>query len=203
MLRLSVVAAVAALLTLCQPLFAEPQPLATGAAAPKADLVVKDTAGKEWTLKSAAKDKGLLVIFTCNTCPFVVKWDDRLVAATKLAQEKGIGVLLLNSNEATRDTVDSVAAMAAHATAKAYTAPYAVDSKSALADAFGAAHTPDVFLFDKDLKLAYHGAIDDNVEVAAAVKHPYLTAAVTAVAEGKAVDPAATKAVGCSIKRLN
>jgi hypothetical protein len=91
--------------------------------------------------------------------------------------------------------------MQVRAKVKQYGCSYLLDKDSKVADAFGARTTPHVFLFGKDLKLAYKGAIDDNVESAAKVKERYLEQALAAVATGKAADPAATRNVGCSIKR--
>jgi len=77
-----------------------------------------------------------------------------------------------------------------------------LDKGHAVADAFGARTTPHVFLFDKDMKLVYKGAIDDNVESASKVQVPYVRNAITNLAAGKPIDPATTRNIGCSIKRV-
>ena len=109
-------------------------------------------------------------------------------------------MILVNSNETQRSSVDSPDEMAAHAKAKGYTFPYAVDANSELADAFGATRTPHVFLFAAKLKLAYRGAIDDSRD-ASEVKQHYLSDAIDAVAGGKLVAIQSTKSIGCGIKR--
>ena len=113
----------------------------------------------------------------------------------------GVGMVLVNSNEAKRDAGDSFADMQAHYKEKGYTGSYVLDAGNAVADAFGARTTPHVFLFNKDLKLVYKGAIDDNVGSASAVKEKYLENAINNLVEGKTIDPATTRNVGCSIKR--
>ena len=116
-----------------------------------------------------------------------------------MAAKNGVGIALINSNEAKRSGDDSMEEMKKHAADKGYgELPYLIDEKSALANAFGAKTTPHIFLFDKDWKLVYEGAIDDNSKDAKAVKATYLKD----VASGKKIDPNNTKAIGCSIKRV-
>ncbi len=163
---------------------------------------VFDTDGNESELMSYAGDNGLLVIFTCNTCPFVVAWEDRYNEVAAAAAEVGIGTVLLNSNEDFRDEDDSPEAMAQHAEELGYTMPYLIDTDHKIADDFGAKTTPHVFLFDAAGTLIYRGAIDDNYEFADKVEQPYLKNALAAAGAGETIDPETTKALGCSIKRL-
>jgi hypothetical protein len=110
---------------------------------------------------------------------------------------------LINSNEAKRKGDDSIEEMMKHANEKGYSdIPYLVDENSKLANAFGAKTTPHVFLFDKEMRLVYEGAIDDNHKSKAEVKASYLNNAILNLSEGKAIDPNNTKALGCSIKRV-
>jgi hypothetical protein len=182
--------------------------LQIGTMAPKAELKMKDVSGKELSLKEIAGRNGLLVIFSCNTCPFVVGsdgsegWEGRYPELAAYSQRYGVGVVFVNSNEAKRDKGDSFADMQARYKEKKYSGAYVLDEKSVLADAFGARTTPHVFLFDKNMKLAYKGAIDDNVGSAAAVKERWLHNAIDKVAQGMAADPATTRNTGCSIKRV-
>src|SRR5882724_4220269 len=137
-------------------------PLPLGAEMPKADLKMKDIGGSLVSLKEAKTANGLLVMFTCNTCPYVVKNQSRTKEICQYAKDKKLGVILLNSNEGGRRSGDSYADMQAYAKAQGYQWYYALDSDNALADAFGASRTPECYLFDKDGKLVYHGAIDDS-----------------------------------------
>jgi len=172
-----------------------------GGKAPMATLKMKDTNGKMVSLNDVKKENGLLVMFTCNTCPFVKAWEDRYTKIQKTAAEKGIGVILVNSNEGKRDKDDSMEEMKKHASEKGFTAPYVVDADSKLANAFGAATTPHVYLFNKDFKLAYVGAIDDNYKSAADADKHFLMDAINNMSAGKPINPNETKALGCSIKR--
>jgi len=175
--------------------------LAIGGAIPKSDVVLKDVSGKDITLASAKTANGLLVMFSCNTCPYVIKNQDRTKEILGYAAKNGIGVVILNSNEANRTGDDSFDAMKTYAKDQGYTWNYAVDANSVVADAFGANRTPECYLFGKDGKLAYHGAIDDSPNDAAAVQKKHLKTALDEVAAGKAVTVQTSRSVGCSIKR--
>ena len=177
-------------------------PLPIGAALPKADIKLKDISGKELTLKGAMKDNGLLVMFSCNTCPVVINNQSRTNEICKYAQEKNLGVVLLNSNEANRGSSESLQAMKDYATGQGFNWYYAEDKNNELADAFGASRTPECFLFDKAGKLVYHGAIDDNPNDADGVNRKHLKEAINEVTAGKDVSVKQSRSVGCSIKRL-
>ena len=175
--------------------------LAIGQSAPLADVKLAGVSGKETSLRDLRGPKGLLVVFSCNTCPFVVAWEDRYLEIAALCKEKGIGMVAVNSNEGNRDGVDSLGAMQTRAGEKGYTFPYVADSMSRIADAFGAGRTPHIFLFDRNLKLVYRGAIDDNSRNAAEVKERYLANAIDALAGGRKIAVNSTNSIGCSIKR--
>jgi thioredoxin-related protein len=177
-------------------------PLPLGAPIPNADQKMKDVSGKEVSLKEAKTSKGLLVMFSCNTCPYVIKNQERTNEAAKHAMDKGIGVAILNSNEAKRSDDDSFEDMKAYAKDQGYKWYYLVDNNSAQADAFGANRTPECFLFDGDGKLVYHGAIDDNPSDASAVSRKHLVSAMDEMNAGKEVTVKQSKSVGCTIKRL-
>jgi peroxiredoxin len=174
---------------------------------PKAELAMPDVSGKELSLKDAAGAHGVVVIFSCNTCPFVIGsdgsegWEGRYPALGEFCNKNNVGFVLVNSNEAKREAGDSFADMQAHYKAKGYNGKYLLDKGHVVADAFGARTTPHVFLFDKDLHLAYKGAIDDNVDSAKAVKAEYLRDAISAMVEGRAIATPVTRNLGCSIKR--
>jgi peroxiredoxin len=176
-------------------------PLPIGASLPKADVKMKCTDGKEITLNDAKNKNGLLVMFSCNTCPYVKKNQARTIEVCSFAAKKGIGVAILNSNEGNRDGADSYEEMQEYAKNQNYVWKYAVDKNSELADAFGATRTPEVFLFDKTGKLVYHGAIDDNPSDAGSVNRKHLMVAMDEMLEGKDVSQKQSRSVGCGIKR--
>jgi len=174
-----------------------------GDSMPMADAKMKDVSGKFLSLEEVKEENGTLVIFSCNTCPFVIATQDRYHEVAKMAKANGLGLMVVNSNEAQRMGVDSYAAMQDYAKDQNYTFPYVLDNHHALADAFGATRTPDVFLFDAEDRLVYKGAIDDSHRDAGAVKEKFLEKAIKHLSQGKAIDPAETKAVGCTIKRVS
>lgn len=177
------------------------EPLTIGSSLPKAELKMKDVSGKEVSIKDVAKENGVLVMFSCNTCPYVVKNQDRTIAMAEYAQKNKVGVIVLNSNEAYRGEDDSYEAMANYAKEQKYKWSYVVDKNHVMADAFGAKRTPEIFLFDKNMKLVYHGAIDDNPSDASAVGRHHLKEAINELAAGKAITVKESKSVGCGIKR--
>jgi hypothetical protein len=185
------------------------QELAIGEKAPMATGPLVGVDGTSHTLLNLKEANGLLVVFSCNTCPFVVGngtktegWEGRYNGLAELAESLQVGMVLVNSNEAKRDGDDSFTAMKNHARDAEYTMPYVVDEGSKLANACGARTTPHVYLFDSNLELAYRGSIDDNVNRSDEVTERYLEVAMTRMAEGKKIKTAETKAVGCSIKRV-
>ncbi|MEO6903158.1 MAG: thioredoxin family protein [Bacteroidia bacterium] len=175
--------------------------LSIGSAIPKADVKMMSVKGKEVTLNATKKEKGLLVLFSCNTCPYVKLYENRINNAVALADKLGIGVILINSNEGQRNDEDSFEEMKKFALDKKITCNYVVDKNSELANAFGATRTPQCFLFDK-AGLVYRGAIDDNVKDETAAQANYLKDALEDVASGKVVAVNSTKSVGCGIKRV-
>lgn len=174
--------------------------LAIGAGLPKADVKLTDIADKSISLADAKGKNGLLVIFSCNTCPYVIASEERYKSIAEVCAANGVGMILLNANEAQRDGVDSLAEMKAHAQKYGYTFSYAIDANAELADAFGATRTPHIFLFNKDQALVYRGAIDDSVMDATKVEKQYLADAIKAMAAGTEIAVKETKAIGCSIK---
>ncbi|MBK7374781.1 MAG: thioredoxin family protein [Ferruginibacter sp.] len=176
-------------------------PLPIGSAMPRADLKMKDISGKEVAMKDAAKENGVLVMFSCNTCPYVIKNQQRTLAISEYAIKMKIGVILLNSNEAYRGNEDSFDAMKEYAKEQGYQWNYVIDKDHVVADAFGANRTPECFLFDKNLKLVYHGAIDDSPSDVSAVKRIHLQEAINELTTGKEVSVKESRSVGCTIKR--
>jgi thioredoxin-related protein len=175
--------------------------LPIGADMPRPDLKMKDVSGKEIDLKTAAKKNGLLVMFSCNTCPYVIKNQGRTKEVCSYALQHEIGVVLVNSNEGQREDADSYEAMRAYAKAQGYNWYYVVDRRSELADAFGASRTPENFLFNKEGKLIYHGAIDDNPSDPQRVKRAHLREAIQELLDGREVTVKTSRSVGCGIRR--
>jgi thioredoxin-related protein len=174
--------------------------LAIGAAIPSIDAKMKDVSGKEISLAEVKTAKGLLVIFSCNTCPYVKLSEARIKEIQGICKKDEIGIVMVNSNEGQRDSDDSFEAMKKYAGLQSYVAPYVLDASSKLADAFGAGRTPQCFLFNSQ-KLIYKGAIDDNVKDVKLAKQNYLKEAIKALNEGKAVAIESSKSIGCTIKR--
>ena len=174
--------------------------LEIGSAMPLMDHQLADISGNTMTLADAKGDAGTLVVFSCNTCPWVIRWEDRYVSLANTYSQKGIGMIAVNSNAARFGGEDSLEEMLEHAKNNGYNFPYAQDPESELASAFGATKTPHIYLFNSDDKLVYRGAIDDNAKNAKEVDEPFLANAIDALLAGSPINPETTKALGCSIK---
>lgn len=185
-----------------------------GTALPLSDQQMIDVKTNSKTaLKDYKKENGLLVIFSCNTCPFVVGtpdfpgWERQYNTLFDQVVKCNVGFVLVNSNERNRqlgisEGVDSENQMKKHAEEKGYQMPYLLDEKSILANAFGAKTTPHVFLFNEELKLVYSGSIDNIWDNQRKEEIPYLINAINALIQGKKIKPSATPPKGCSIKRF-
>ncbi|MBT3608346.1 MAG: thioredoxin family protein [Candidatus Marinimicrobia bacterium] len=174
--------------------------LEIGSTMPLKDLELADISGKNITLATAKGDAGTLVVFSCNTCPWVIRWEDRYVSLANTYAPKRLGMIAVNSNATRFGGEDSLEEMLEHAKNNGYNFPYAQDPESELASAFGATKTPHIYLFDGDDKLVYRGAIDDNAKNAKKVDEPFLANAIDALLAGNPINPQTTKALGCSIK---
>lgn len=177
------------------------QSLAVGSDLPMKDVKMKDVSGKEVSINDAVKTNGVLVMFSCNTCPYVIKNQQRTLDIAAYAKQNNIGIILLNSNEATRSSDDSYEDMKAYAKKQGYDFYYTVDTDSKIANAFGATRTPEIFLFDANGKLQYKGAIDDNPTDAGNVKRVHAKEAINELRAGKVISVKESRSVGCSIKR--
>ena len=165
------------------------------------DVKMTDVSGKQISLNDVKGENGVLVVFSCNTCPFVGRWESRYPEIKAFADKNNVGMVVVNSNYQKRDGEESLEEMKKHASAKNYDFYYAVDHDSRLANAFGGQTTPHAFLFNSKMELVYKGAIDDNYESADKVKDAYVKNAITSIANGAEVAISETKPVGCSIKR--
>ncbi len=175
--------------------------LGLSAPIPMAEEKMQDVSGKSISLNDTKTAKGLLVIFSCNTCPYVKLSETRIKEITDNCKKQGIGCVIVNSNEAQRSEADSFEEMLKYATIQKYTCNYVVDANSKLADAFGATRTPQCFLFDAK-GLIYKGAIDDNVKDVKLAKAFYLKDAIDALLKGDKPKMQETKSIGCTIKRV-
>ena len=142
----------------------------------------------------------VVVIFSCNHCPYVQAWEDRMVQIQTDYASKGAQLVAINSNDASKYPEDSFVKMKERAREKRFNFPYLHDESQELARAYGAERTPEVFLFDKAGTLRYHGVIDDNYDDPASVRSKYLRDALDAVLSGKLPSTNETKPVGCTIK---
>ena len=170
-----------------------------GDKAPSTSVKMKNVDGSEVSIADVTGKEGTLVIFSCNHCPFVKAWQGRIASIGNAAKGKGVGVIVINSNDPASYPEDSFTEMQARAKQLGFTFPYMVDATSGVARSFDATRTPEAFLFDKDGKLVYHGAIDDSQKVDQVSKH-FLQDAIDAATAGKEIPVKETKFVGCGIK---
>lgn len=175
--------------------------LKIGDSMPKADLKLHDIHDNQISMSDVKKNNGVLVMFSCNTCPYVAKNQERIREICRFAIQNMIGVIVLNSNEGMRAGEESIDAMTIYGKLQLYDWPYAVDKDNIIADAFGAKRTPECFLFNKNLKLLYHGAIDDNPNDPSNVTRQHLKEAINEMLTGKEVTKQLSRSVGCAIKR--
>ena len=161
---------------------------------------LKGTDNKSHGLDALKGPAGTAIIFSCNHCPYVRAYEDRLIALAKTCQPKGIEFVLINANDALKYPSDSFESMVTRANEKSYPFRYLQDESQEVAKAYGGQRTPEVFLFDRLLKLRYHGTIDDNYEQPQQVKVAYLKDALEAIVSGKDVKVKETPPVGCTIK---
>jgi len=164
------------------------------------DFNLKNIDGKMVSMAGMKDAKGYIVTFTCNTCPYAVMYEDRLIDLHKKYAPQGYPVIAINPNDPAVKKGDSVEAMKVRAKDKSFPFVYLFDDGQKVYPKYGATKTPHVFLLDKDLTVKYIGAIDDNTNDASAVKVKYVENAIANIEAGKDPDPSYTKAIGCSIK---
>ncbi|NJL93473.1 MAG: thioredoxin family protein [Anaerolineae bacterium] len=164
------------------------------------DFELRGVDGLLHRLADYADKPALAVIFTCNHCPYVLAWEDRLMALQNEFAWQGFQIVTINANDAIKYPTDDFASMQKHAQEKAFPYPYLHDESQAVARAYGAERTPEIFLFDATRSLRYHGAPDDNYDDPSAVRMPYLRQAVEALLAGSSPEIAQTPPVGCTVK---
>lgn len=187
----------ALLLILASPMQAQ---LKIGDKAP--DFKLRNVDNSWVALKDYSDQKGVVVIFSCNHCPYVKLYEERYVALQEEFGPRKFPLVAINSNDSTIVAEDGFSYMVQNAAEKGFNFPYLLDDKQ-LFKAYGATRTPHVYLLKNDGKhftVAYIGAIDDNPQDASDVKDRYLAQAIEAVLKGEQPSPAETRAVGCTIK---
>lgn len=176
--------------------------LSIGQPAPSFDLT--DTiSGKNASLAHyVGKSKALCVIFSCNHCPWVIKWEEKMIELGKAYSAKNVGFVVISANDIVKFPQDGPEPMMKRAAQKGYPFHYLFDETQDVAHAYGAQVTPHIFLFDGDMKLRYRGAIDDNPEREDRQTKEFLKDAIEAILTGsvESISPKTTKAVGCSVK---
>lgn len=173
-------------------------PLKIGDPAPAFSLPGTD--GRTHSLDGLSDKPVLVVVFSCNHCPYVQAYEDRLVAIQRDYAERGVQVIAINSNDDVHYPEDGFEQMAARAKAKGFNFPYLRDASQDIARAYGATHTPQLFVFDRDRTLRYTGKIDDNWQNPQTVTRRFLREAIDALLADRAPAEPQTHAIGCTIK---
>jgi peroxiredoxin len=169
-----------------------------GTSAPAFSLPGVD--GETRSLDSFSDAELLVVVFTCNHCPYAIACEDRLIAIQDDYRDQGVQLVAINPNDDEKYPDDSFDKMKERAAAKGFNFPYLRDESQEVARAYDAACTPDVFVFDRERKLLYNGRVDDNWKEPAQVTRRELRAVLDAALEGKTVDFEHVPSMGCSIK---
>ncbi|WP_435625024.1 thioredoxin family protein [Flagellimonas sp.] len=167
------------------------------------DFTLKNIDGKMVSLSDYSDAKGFLVIFTCNTCPYAVAYEDRIIELDAKYKSKGVPVIAINPNNPSAKPGDSFDKMKVRAKEKGFTFPYLLDEGQKVYPQFGATRTPHVYLLEKTAGgnvVKYIGAIDDNYQDATQVDEKYVEDAVDAMLAGKEIKVTSTRAIGCTIK---
>ena len=164
------------------------------------DFSLKNVKGEMVSLAGMEDAKGYIITFTCNTCPYAVDYEDRLIALHQKYAPMGYPVVAINPNDPEVKEGDSFEAMQVRAEEKSFPFEYVFDEGQVVFPKYGATRTPHVFLLDNNRTVKYIGAIDDNHEDENLVKVKYVEDAIASMEAGKDPNPSFTKAVGCSIK---
>ena len=164
------------------------------------DFSLKGVDDKTFSLYDFSDKKILIVIFSCNHCPYVQAYEERIIALQNEFEKDGVQIVAINSNDDVKYPDDSFDEMKKRAAVRGFNFPYLRDETQDVAKAFGATHTPQIYLFDSDRKLKYEGKIDDNWQEPDKVKSKYLREAILEVLGNKEVSVPETFSIGCTIK---
>ena len=165
--------------------------------APAFDLPGVD--GRNHSLEEYADAPVLVLVQSCNHCPYVLSWEGRITALQREYADRGVRIVAINSNDVSAYPADSFEHMIEHAREAGYTFDYLYDEGQDIARALGSARTPEAFVFDAHRRLVYHGAVDDNRDETA-VTERYLRDAIEAALAGETPPVAETPPVGCTVK---
>lgn len=155
--------------------------------------------GRTHTLDDYADAKALALVQSCNHCPYVQAWEDRMIALASEYADRGFQLVAIASNDAANYPEDSFEEMKRRAQKRGFTFDYLYDEPQEIARTLGSSRTPEVFLFDAGRRLVYHGAIDDNRDERGVTRH-YLRDAIEAVLAGREPEITETPPVGCTVK---
>ncbi|MBC7914572.1 MAG: thioredoxin family protein, partial [Pyrinomonadaceae bacterium] len=167
------------------------------------DFNLKNINGKNVSLASMKDAKGYIIVFTCNTCPYAVAYEERIKALNKKYAAQGYPVVAINPNDPVAQPADTYEKMQQKTKDKAFTFPYLMDPDHIITKQYGASRTPHVFILEKTAKgnvVQYIGAIDSDTEGTNPDKINYVEAAINAISSGKKPAVTTTKAIGCTIK---
>lgn len=170
------------------------------------DFRLLNVDGRYVSMSDYEDAKGIVLIFSCNHCPYVVAYEDRMIELHHEFAPRGFPVLAINPNDTIAEPRDSFTKMIERAREKNFPFDYVIDANQEIYPIYGATRTPHVFLLEKvgeDFVVAYIGAIDDNYRDASQVEERYLANAIEALLAGERPDPTVTRAVGCTIKVRN
>jgi peroxiredoxin len=169
---------------------------------PAPDFALPGVDGKTYRLSDFSKDQALVVTFWCNHCPYVQAWEGRMIELAKRYGPKGVGFVLINSNDARAYPEDRFESMVQRARDHHYPLPYLHDESQQVAHAYGALVTPHPMVFDKDRKLVFQGRIDNDHQHPERANERYLEHALDQLLGGSKVAPAEVAVAGCSVKWL-
>ncbi len=163
-------------------------------------FILKGVDGSIYSPDSFTSAPTLIIIFSCNHCPYVQAYEGRMIEIQKKYKEKGVTVIAINSNDDVSYPDDSFENMKVRAEEKNFNFLYLRDEDQSIAKSFDATHTPEIFLFGINNELVYHGKIDDNWQEPQKVVNHYLEDALNELLENKEISVPETYSIGCTIK---
>lgn len=166
---------------------------------------LKNIDGKTLSPQDYPDAKGFILVFTANTCPYAIAYEDRLIDLDRQFASQGYPVIAINPNPEALSAGDSYKKMQAKAREKSFSFPYLQDEGQTISNKYGARVTPHIFLLQKqgnELKIVYTGAVDNDTEGKNPIKIKYVENAIASLNKGEAIKVTSTKAIGCTVKRL-
>lgn len=167
------------------------------------DFSLENIDGKFVSLSDFKDAKGFIIVFTCNTCPYAILYEDRIEALNKKYASQGYPVVAIMPNNVETKPGDSMKSMQQRAIDKGFTFPYLIDAGQKIYPQYGATKTPHVYILESTTRgpvVRYIGGIDDNYKDATLVKTNFVEDAIESLKNGGAIKFTKTKAIGCSIK---